>query len=74
MFKRLCYLVAEGFEICSISGYDTPDADANAKIVYRFQLPDGQWRIRSEEFYVEASEGEACGRLFLDYLQSEGLS
>ncbi len=73
MFKRLCYLVAEGFEICSIAGYDH-DAELNAKILYRFRNAGGQWRLRSEEFRVNARESEACAEFFIDYLHSEGSS
>jgi hypothetical protein len=73
MFKRLCYLVAEGFEICSIAGYDR-DEEANAKILYRFRNAAGQWRLRSEEFLVTSRESEACADFFIDYLHSEGSS
>lgn len=73
MFKRLCYLIAEGFEICSIQTVDA-DADINAKILYRLKNARGQWRLKSEEFHVEARESEACAGLFIDYLQSEGAS
>ncbi|MEI6491053.1 MAG: hypothetical protein WCO94_00785 [Verrucomicrobiota bacterium] len=71
MFKRLRYLIAEGFEICSIQASDT-DARTNARILYRLKNSRGQWRLKSEEFHVEASESEACAGLFIDYLQSEG--
>lgn len=74
MFKRLCYLVAEGFEICSIAGYDADEGEPNAKILYRTKNARGQWRLRSEEFVVSARESTACADLFLDYLQSEGMS
>ena len=73
MFKRLCYLIAEGFEICSIQAVDG-DGDLNAKILYRVKDPRGRWRLRSEEFRAEARESEAAAGLFLDYLQSEGAS
>lgn len=71
MFKRLCYLIAEGFEVCSIQGQDF-DQDANAKILYRVRDEKGRWRLRSEEFQVGERESEASAELFLDYLQSEG--
>jgi len=73
MFKRLCYLIAEGFEICSISGIDNAD-EPNGKILYRVKNEAGEWRLKSEEFSVEHEESQACARLFFDYLQSEGAS
>lgn len=73
MFKRLCYLIAEGFEICSVQAIDG-DAAFNAKILYRVKNFRGEWRLRSEEFRAEARESEAAAELFLDYLQSEGTS
>ena len=71
MFKRLRYLIAEGFEICSIQGNDS-DQETNGKILYRLRNDKEEWRIRSEEFQVGARESEACADLFIDYLQSEG--
>ena len=71
MFKRLCYLIAEGFEICSIQGNDS-NQHTNGKILYRLRNDKGEWRIRSEEFQVGAHESEACADLFIDYLHSEG--
>jgi len=73
MFKRLCYLIAEGFDICSIQGIDA-DTDQNARIVYRVKNPQGRWRLHSEEFRVESRESRACAELFLDFLHSEGAS
>lgn len=73
MFKRLCYLIAEGFEVCSIQAADAEEG-MNAKILYRLKNERGQWRLRSEEFEIGARESEACAELFLDYLQSEGAS
>lgn len=69
MFKRLRYLIAEGFEICSIQAVDADDGK-NAKILYRLKNVRGQWRLKSEEFRVGARESEACAGLFIDYLQS----
>ena len=69
MFKRLYYLDAEGFEICSISGYDL-DTEKNAQILYRFQSETGQWKLRSEQFHINEEEGLACAGWFLDYLHS----
>ena len=71
MLKRLCYLIAEGFDICSIQGQDS-DGEKNAKILYRLRNHKGEWRLGSEEFRVDARESEACAELFLHYLQSEG--
>lgn len=73
MFKRLCYLVAEGFEIAAIAAYDGED-DNNARILYRVRNSAGQVRLRSEEFRVDERESTACAQLFMDYLQSEGMS
>jgi len=74
MFKRLCYLIAEGFQICSISGYDGGEREdePNARILYRIRNADGQWRLRSEEFRAGSRESAACADLFFDYLYSEG--
>lgn len=69
MFKRLCYLIAEGFEVCSVQAMDA-DSQKNAKILYRIKAPSGQWRLLSEEFCVNARESEACAERFLDYLHS----
>jgi len=70
MFKRLCYLIAEGFEVCSIQAMDA-DAPKNAKILYRIKASSEHWRLLSEEFCVNARESEACAELFLDYLHSK---
>jgi len=72
VFKRLCYLIAEGFEVCSITGYDTNE-ETNSRIMYRYSDTDGRFCLETELFYASASELEACSSLFLDYLQSEGL-
>ena len=71
MFKRLRYLIAEGFEICSIQGEDS-DQERNGKIVFRLRNEKGEWRIRTEEVRVGARESEASAELFIDYLQSKG--
>lgn len=72
MFKRLCYLIAEGFEICSITGYDSNE-ETNARIMYRYSDAEGRFCLETELFHAEPSELEASSNLFLDYLQSEGL-
>lgn len=72
MFKRLCYLIAEGFEICSITGHDS-DGETNARILFRFSDAEGRYCLVSEKFLAGPLELEACSNLFLDYLQSEGL-
>lgn len=69
MFKRLLYLIAEGFEICSLQTMNA-DESANAKILYRTRNPSGKWRLQSEEFQIGEPEGEACGKLFISYLSS----
>jgi len=73
MFKRLCYLIAEGFEICSVQASDG-EGYGNGRILYRITNTREAWRLRSEEFHVEAPESKACAELFIDYLHSEGAS
>jgi|GEM_PF-1007710 len=72
VFKRLCYLIAEGFEICSITGYDSNE-EINARIMFRYSDTDGRFCLETELFHADPAELEACSNLFLDYLQSEGL-
>lgn len=68
MYARLRYLILEGFDICSLMGYDEPEeSEGDACIVYRES--DGEsWRLHSERFKVGYDEMQSCSRLFLDYL------
>jgi hypothetical protein len=70
MFSRLKYLYAEGFDVCSIMGYDARD-DAefgSGKIVYRMPSQEGVWRVCSESFEVSHDEMRACSDYYLRQL------
>ena len=70
MLARLRYLLAEGFEVASLVGYDDDSGEGNAKIVFLERDPDAMEslpRIRSEIFNVGREEMEQCSRLFLTY-------
>lgn len=68
---RLCYLIAEGFDICSITGFDSEE-DVNARIVYRYSDTEGRFSVLTEIFHADVEELEASSNRFIDYLQSEG--
>ena len=68
MLARLRYLLAEGFEVASLSGYDDASGEGNAKILYVERDGAGQRRVRSEIFDVDREEMEHCSRLFLSSL------
>jgi len=68
MLARLKYLNDEGFEVASLSGYDGGDSEFNAKILYLKRGEDGQSRVCSELFWVNAEEMERCCTLFFSYL------
>lgn len=68
MIKRLRYLLAEGFEVGNISGYDAPagsDGPGAGSITYVTTKPDGSRRLATEEFQLTAGEAKQCSRLFL---------
>lgn len=68
MLSRLRYLLAEGFEVSMISGYDAPRADGNpgmARITYVLLDERGRRRLCSEEFEVGRDEVEECSKVFL---------
>ncbi len=65
MLVRLRYLLAEGFEVRSISGYDDNSGNGNAKLMFVEQSDDGSRRLHSEIFDVDAGEMERCSMLFL---------
>ena len=68
MMARLNYLIAEGFEIASLSGYDDDSGEGNAKILYVEQGKDGARRLQSEIFDVNRDEMEQCSNLFLAHI------
>ncbi|MDD5348685.1 MAG: hypothetical protein PHQ12_00610 [Chthoniobacteraceae bacterium] len=65
MLARLRYLLAEGFEVASLSGYDDASGQGNAKILFLERDENGVPRVRSEIFDVDHDEMEQCSRLFL---------
>jgi hypothetical protein len=72
MLKRLRYLLAEGFEVGNISGYDaTPGSDepGRGSITYVNVKPDGSRRLATEEFQLGEGEAKRCSRLFLRSLR-----
>jgi hypothetical protein len=72
MFARLNYLIAEGFEVASLSGYDDDSGEGNAKIVIVETGADGSRRLRSEVFDVDTEEMEQCSKIFLEHLYNGG--
>jgi len=68
MLARLRYLIEEGFEVSSLSGYDGESEEGNAKIMYLERAEDGAPRLRSELFNVNGDEMERCSTLFLAHL------
>ena len=68
MLKRLRYLLAEGFEVGALSGYDAPAGDegpGHGSLTFVRVGADGTRRLVTEEFEVTAEESERCSRLFL---------
>lgn len=68
MFSRLKYLYHEGFEVCSIQGYDNAEENGEpgkGTILYRIQNEDGKWRVISESFSVSYDEMAACSSFYL---------
>jgi len=73
VFERLCYLIAEGFEVVSITGGDPHESGVSTgRIIYRHSDARGRFALESEQFYVGPEELQACSNRFLDYLQSDG--
>ncbi len=68
MLARIRYLIDEGFEIASISGYDDASGNGNAQLMFVEHGERRTRRIRSEIFDVSAEEMEMCSNLFLDHL------
>lgn len=67
MFGRLKYLFCEGFDVCSIMGYDANSGFdfGEGKILYRIRNSDGKWRLCTESFEVSHDEMQACASLYL---------
>jgi hypothetical protein len=65
MLARLRYLLEEGFDVSSISGYDDDSGEGNARIVFLEHNGNGRPRLRSEIFDVDEDEMEECSHLFL---------
>ena len=68
MLNRLKYLYHEGFEVCSIMGYDNvkeDDQPGEGTILYRVQNSEGNWRLMSEKFEVGYDEMAACSSFYL---------
>lgn len=68
MLTRLRYLLAEGFEVSSLAGYETGDSAVNAKILFIEQSETGRRRLKSEMFKVSSKEMELCSDLFLSHI------
>ena len=71
MFARIRYLIAEGFEVASISGYDDNSGEGNAKLTFVEQRRHGLRRLRSEIFNVDGEEMEYCANLFLEHIAGD---
>jgi len=71
MLARLNYLIAEGFELASLSGYDDDSGEGNAKIVFVDRGDDGSRRLHSEIFDVGFDEMEQCSSLFLAHISKQ---
>jgi hypothetical protein len=68
MLARLRYLLAEGFEVASLCGYDDASGQGNAKILFVERDEKGAPQVRSEIFNVDREEMEQCSKLFLSNL------
>jgi hypothetical protein len=67
MYSRLKYLFTEGFDVCSIMGYDARNDEelGSGKIIYRLCDESKNWRICSESFEVSHDEMQACSAYYL---------
>ena len=68
MLARLRYLLTEGFDVSSLSGYDSDSGEGNAVIMFTERDRRGTKRVRSEIFDVDGDEMEACSSLLLAHL------
>jgi len=68
MFRRLKYLYDEGFDVCSIMGYDNikdSEKPGEGTIFYRVENENGGWRVISERFEVGYDEMSACSSFYV---------
>lgn len=72
MVARLRYLLDEGFEVASISGYDDDSGKGNARLTFVERGENGARRLCSEIFDVDAREMEHCTNLFLAFIAKHG--
>jgi DNA-binding transcriptional MerR regulator len=72
MLARIRYLIDEGFELSSISGYDDASGEGNAKLMFVENWGDGSRRVHSEIFDVSSEEMQQCSNLFLEHLARHG--
>lgn len=72
MLARLRYLLDEGFEVSSISGYDDDSGNGNARVMMLELRPDGTRRVSSEIFDVDSDEMEQCSKFFLEHIGRDG--
>ena len=71
MLNRLRYLYHEGFDICSLMGYDGkrgPEFEGEGSILYRIQNETGEWRVKSETFEVGYDEMQACSSFYISHI------
>jgi hypothetical protein len=72
MLGRLRYLLTEGFEVASLSGYDDKSGNGNAKILYIIRDEKSAPHLVSEVFDVDREEMEQCSKLFLSTMYGGG--
>lgn len=68
MYRRLKYLLAEGFTVSMITGpdhWEDVHFTGVAKITYTARQEDGKMRLHSEEHEVTPGEWRQCADLFL---------
>jgi hypothetical protein len=72
MIARLRYLLAEGFEVGNVSGYDATSGTNDpgcGSITYVITKPDGSRRLITEEFQLTPGEAKRCSLIYLRWLQ-----
>ena len=67
MLSRLRYLLIEGFEVTSLSGYSSEETKENAKLMYQRGGTKGDGEVFSECFEVSSTEMALCSFYFLKY-------
>jgi len=67
MLNKLRYLLAEGFEVASVSAYDPPEEDkpGTAALTWVETNLNGQRRLRSQQFEITYDEAQEVASLFL---------